>query len=154
MTRALGPGARLRRESLAVRFRDRSIAALAHLPVADALRWFNRLRLAGREAAIARDSGWAPAWAGLAESMALYPFYAGGGSAAPRSGTSRPGAGPRPEPSRTSNSASSHPPYRTLLSSISPGSLWKRPTQSELEERRTLPVSSVFCSASVRRGSV
>jgi len=28
-------------------------------------------------AAIARDSSWAPAWAGLAESLALYPFYAG-----------------------------------------------------------------------------
>lgn len=27
------------------------------------------------EAAIARDSGWAPAWAGLAESRALIPFY-------------------------------------------------------------------------------
>jgi TolB-like protein len=29
------------------------------------------------EAAIARDSTWAPAWSGLAESLALYPFYAG-----------------------------------------------------------------------------
>ena len=29
------------------------------------------------EAAIARDSNWAPAWSGLAESHALYPFYAG-----------------------------------------------------------------------------
>jgi len=33
------------------------------------------------EAAVARDSGWAPAWAGLAESRALYPFYAGGNGA-------------------------------------------------------------------------
>lgn len=32
------------------------------------------------EAAIARDSGWAPAWAGLAESQALVPFYAERGS--------------------------------------------------------------------------
>ena len=31
------------------------------------------------EAAIARDSNWAPAWSGLAESRALYPFYAGDG---------------------------------------------------------------------------
>ena len=30
------------------------------------------------EAAVARDSTWAPAWAGLAESRALYPFYADG----------------------------------------------------------------------------
>ncbi|MCL7970142.1 MAG: hypothetical protein M8867_11020 [marine benthic group bacterium] len=29
------------------------------------------------EAAVARDSTWAPAWSGLAESLALYPFYAG-----------------------------------------------------------------------------
>ena len=32
------------------------------------------------EAAVARDSSWAPAWAGLAESRALYPFYAAGSS--------------------------------------------------------------------------
>jgi TolB-like protein len=32
------------------------------------------------EAAVARDSNWAPAWAGLAESRALYPFYATGNS--------------------------------------------------------------------------
>ncbi len=29
------------------------------------------------EAAVARDSSWAPAWAGLAESQALVPFYSG-----------------------------------------------------------------------------
>jgi adenylate cyclase len=28
------------------------------------------------EAAVARDSGWAPAWAGLAQARALYPYYA------------------------------------------------------------------------------
>ena len=33
------------------------------------------------EAAVARDSTWAPAWAGLAESRALYPFYADGSNA-------------------------------------------------------------------------
>jgi TolB-like protein len=33
------------------------------------------------EAAVARDSTWAPAWAGLAESRALYPFYADGNNA-------------------------------------------------------------------------
>ncbi len=33
------------------------------------------------EAAVARDSSWAPAWAGLAESRALYPFYAPGNTA-------------------------------------------------------------------------
>jgi TolB-like protein/tetratricopeptide (TPR) repeat protein len=33
------------------------------------------------EAAVARDSNWAPAWAGLAESRALYPFYADGNGA-------------------------------------------------------------------------
>jgi len=33
------------------------------------------------EAAVARDSSWAPAWAGLAEVRALYPFYADGNSA-------------------------------------------------------------------------
>ncbi|MEJ2483496.1 MAG: hypothetical protein P8049_10400 [Gemmatimonadota bacterium] len=38
------------------------------------------------EAAIARDSNWAPAWSGLAESRALYPFYAG------RAGESRDSA--------------------------------------------------------------
>lgn len=37
------------------------------------------------EAAVARDSNWAPAWAGLAESRALYPFYADGNSASPDS---------------------------------------------------------------------
>lgn len=35
------------------------------------------------EAAVARDSSWAPAWAGLAESRALYPFYAPGNTASP-----------------------------------------------------------------------
>jgi len=30
------------------------------------------------EAAVIRDSSWAPAWAGLAESRALYPYYADG----------------------------------------------------------------------------
>jgi TolB-like protein/tetratricopeptide (TPR) repeat protein len=33
------------------------------------------------EAAVTRDSNWAPAWAGLAESRALYPFYAAGSRA-------------------------------------------------------------------------
>ena len=37
------------------------------------------------ESAIARDSDWAPAWAGLAESRALYPFYADGNSESPDS---------------------------------------------------------------------
>ncbi len=48
-------GQRLRPEALAVRFKGRSIAAYAALPVAAAARQFARLRLSGREAAIARD---------------------------------------------------------------------------------------------------
>jgi len=37
------------------------------------------------QAAIARDSTWAPAWSGLAESLALYPFYAGDAGESPDS---------------------------------------------------------------------
>ncbi|MBL0718900.1 excinuclease ABC subunit UvrA [Piscinibacter sp. Jin2] len=48
-------GARLNPVALAVRFRDRSIAELAALPVAEARRWVEKLKLDGREAAIARD---------------------------------------------------------------------------------------------------
>jgi len=48
-------GRRLNREALAVRFGGRGIDALTALPVAEAERHFRRLRLAGREAAIARD---------------------------------------------------------------------------------------------------
>jgi excinuclease ABC subunit A len=48
-------GRRLRPEALAVRFRDRSIAATTALPAEDALELFRGLKLAGREAAIARD---------------------------------------------------------------------------------------------------
>jgi excinuclease ABC subunit A len=46
-------GSRLRRESLAVRFRERSIADLTALTVADAERFFARLKLGARETAIA-----------------------------------------------------------------------------------------------------
>ncbi len=48
-------GQRLRSEALAVRFRGRSISELAALSVQAAERFFTRLRLAGREAQIARD---------------------------------------------------------------------------------------------------
>jgi excinuclease ABC subunit A len=48
-------GKRLNREALAVRFRDRSIAELAQLPVAKAERFFAALKLKGRAAEIARD---------------------------------------------------------------------------------------------------
>jgi excinuclease ABC subunit A len=48
-------GQRLRPEALAVRFRNRSIAELTALPVADAEAYFRTLRLAGRETAIGRD---------------------------------------------------------------------------------------------------
>jgi excinuclease ABC subunit A len=48
-------GRRLRPEALAVRFRGRSIADYAALPVEEAEREFRRLRLRGREAEIARD---------------------------------------------------------------------------------------------------
>ena len=48
-------GKRLRREALAVRFQDRTIAEFAALSVEDAVARFRRLRLRGREADIARD---------------------------------------------------------------------------------------------------
>jgi len=48
-------GRRLNPEALAVRFRKRSIADLAALPVDDARRFFDGLKLAGREREIARD---------------------------------------------------------------------------------------------------
>ncbi len=48
-------GRRLRPESLAVRFRDRSISELTALPVQTAERFFERLRLDRREREIARD---------------------------------------------------------------------------------------------------
>jgi excinuclease ABC subunit A len=48
-------GARLRPEALAVRFRGRSIAELTALSVARARRFFEQLRLGGRERAVARD---------------------------------------------------------------------------------------------------
>ncbi|MHA7880169.1 MAG: excinuclease ABC subunit UvrA [Saccharospirillum sp.] len=48
-------GQRLNPTALAVRFRDRSIAELAALPVNDAERWFSQLTLTAKEAAIARD---------------------------------------------------------------------------------------------------
>ncbi|MCP5154473.1 MAG: excinuclease ABC subunit UvrA [Ectothiorhodospiraceae bacterium] len=48
-------GQRLRPEALAVRFHDRSIAAVSALPVAEARAWVKGLALGGREAAIARD---------------------------------------------------------------------------------------------------
>jgi len=48
-------GLRLNPEALAVRFRDRSIAELAALPVEDALKYFGKLALKGRESEIARD---------------------------------------------------------------------------------------------------
>lgn len=48
-------GQRLNPTALAVRFRDRSIAALASLPVDDAEQWFRKLNLKSHEQAIARD---------------------------------------------------------------------------------------------------
>ncbi len=48
-------GRRLNRDALAVRYRDRSIAELAALPVLELERFFRGLKLAGREAEIARD---------------------------------------------------------------------------------------------------
>jgi excinuclease ABC subunit A len=48
-------GARLRPEALAVRFRDRSIADLTALSVAQAHRFFATLRVAAGETAVARD---------------------------------------------------------------------------------------------------
>ncbi|MEE8311296.1 MAG: excinuclease ABC subunit UvrA [Candidatus Binatia bacterium] len=48
-------GTRLCPDALSVRFRDRSIAELTRMPVEDAARYFSRLKLAGREAEIARD---------------------------------------------------------------------------------------------------
>ncbi len=48
-------GRRLKPEALAVRFRDRHIADYTAMSVKDAARWFARLKLAGREAGIARD---------------------------------------------------------------------------------------------------
>ncbi len=49
-------GARLNRDSLAVRFRERSIAALAALDVDTAAEWFAGLALSAREAEIVRDA--------------------------------------------------------------------------------------------------
>jgi excinuclease ABC subunit A len=48
-------GRRLRPEALAVRFRDRSIAELTAMSIAEAHRYFSRLRLEPRERQIARD---------------------------------------------------------------------------------------------------
>jgi excinuclease ABC subunit A len=48
-------GRRLNPEALAVRFRGRNITDITALPVEQADRWFGALKLAGREAAIARD---------------------------------------------------------------------------------------------------
>ena len=48
-------GARLNPTALAVKFRDRSIADLSRLPVSGIERFFQGLRLEGREAEIARD---------------------------------------------------------------------------------------------------
>ncbi len=48
-------GLRLNPNALAVRFRDQSIAELASLPVEEALKYFQTLKLKGREADIARD---------------------------------------------------------------------------------------------------
>src|SRR5690606_18958313 len=48
-------GQRLNRVALAVRWRDRSIAELAALPVSDAHTFFTGLVARGREAEIARD---------------------------------------------------------------------------------------------------
>ncbi|MDH3714683.1 MAG: excinuclease ABC subunit UvrA [Gammaproteobacteria bacterium] len=48
-------GRRLRPEALAVRFRDMTIADITQLSVQRAAGWFEKLRLHGRDAAIARD---------------------------------------------------------------------------------------------------
>ncbi|MGI5838076.1 MAG: excinuclease ABC subunit UvrA [bacterium] len=48
-------GQRLKKESLAVRLNDYSIAALTGLTVSDALRFFNQIKLSEREAAIAQQ---------------------------------------------------------------------------------------------------
>ena len=48
-------GRRLNREALAVRYRDKSIAALTALSVADLATFFREVSMAGREAEIARD---------------------------------------------------------------------------------------------------
>jgi excinuclease ABC subunit A len=48
-------GQRLNPTALAVRFRDRSIADLAALPVDEAEQWFGKLKLKANEQAIARD---------------------------------------------------------------------------------------------------
>jgi len=48
-------GARLNREALAVRFQDRSISELARMSAGEAHRFFSALKLAGRDAEIARD---------------------------------------------------------------------------------------------------
>jgi len=50
-------GQRLNEVARNVRFRDRSVAELAALPVEDALAFFKGLKLRGREAEIARDLG-------------------------------------------------------------------------------------------------
>ncbi len=49
-------GKRLRPEALAVRFRDRSIDALAQMSVVEAEQWFGALRLRARERDIGRDA--------------------------------------------------------------------------------------------------
>jgi excinuclease ABC subunit A len=48
-------GRRLRTEALAVRFQDKNIAEFAALPVAEAAAVFEKMKLRGREAEIARD---------------------------------------------------------------------------------------------------
>jgi excinuclease ABC subunit A len=48
-------GKRLNREALAVRFRGQSIAAVSAQPISDAHRFFDKLKVAGREGEIARD---------------------------------------------------------------------------------------------------
>jgi excinuclease ABC subunit A len=49
-------GHRLRPEALSIRFRDRNIAATTAMPVDATLAFFGKLKLAGREGAIARDA--------------------------------------------------------------------------------------------------
>ncbi len=48
-------GKRLNREALAVRFRGQSIAAMSEQPISAAHRFFDKLKVAGREEEIARD---------------------------------------------------------------------------------------------------
>jgi excinuclease ABC subunit A len=48
-------GKRLNREALAVRFRDQSIATMSAQPISAAHRFFDKLKVAGREGEIARD---------------------------------------------------------------------------------------------------